>query len=89
MDFFRWATTATRRAGTETARLRAADQVLVIDRQPDRLKLVEALDATPIDDSNGDAVQQVLDLTRGKVPTVASRPSATRRTTITVTRSPV
>src|ERR1700712_1122558 len=49
-----------------SARLRGADQVFVIDRQPDRLKLVEALDATPIDDSNGDAVQQVLDATRGE-----------------------
>jgi threonine dehydrogenase-like Zn-dependent dehydrogenase len=48
-----------------SARLRGADQVFVIDRQPDRLKLVETLDATPIDDSKGDAVQQVLDLTGG------------------------
>jgi threonine dehydrogenase-like Zn-dependent dehydrogenase len=40
--------------------------VFVVDVQPDRLKLVEALDATPIDDSDGDAVQQVLDATRGE-----------------------
>ena len=49
-----------------SARLRGADQVLVVDRQPDRLKLVEAVDATPVDDSAGDAVQQVLDATRGE-----------------------
>jgi threonine dehydrogenase-like Zn-dependent dehydrogenase len=49
-----------------SARLRGADQVFVVDVQPDRLKLVEALDATPIDDSDGDAVQQVLDATRGE-----------------------
>jgi glutathione-independent formaldehyde dehydrogenase len=49
-----------------SARLRGADQVFVIDRQPDRLKLVEAMDATPIDDSKGDAVDQVLELTRGE-----------------------
>jgi glutathione-independent formaldehyde dehydrogenase len=39
-----------------SARLRAADQVFVVDRQADRLKLAEALDATPVDDSAGDAV---------------------------------
>ncbi len=49
-----------------SARLRGADQVLVVDRQADRLKLAEALDATPIDDSAGDAVQQILDATRGE-----------------------
>jgi threonine dehydrogenase-like Zn-dependent dehydrogenase len=49
-----------------SARLRGADQVWVVDRQPDRLKLVEAVDATPVDDSDGDAVQQVLDATRGE-----------------------
>ena len=49
-----------------SARLRGADQVLVVDRQPDRLKLVEAVDATPVDDSAGDAIQQVLDATRGE-----------------------
>jgi glutathione-independent formaldehyde dehydrogenase len=49
-----------------SARLRGADQVFVVDRQADRLKLAEALDATPVDDSQGDAVQQVLDATRGE-----------------------
>ena len=45
---------------------RGADQVFVVDRQPDRLKLVETIGATPIDDSTGDAVQQILDATRGE-----------------------
>ena len=42
------------------------DQVLVVDRQPDRLRLAEKIGATPVDDSAGDAVQQVLDATRGE-----------------------
>jgi threonine dehydrogenase-like Zn-dependent dehydrogenase len=49
-----------------SAQLRGADQVLVVDRQPDRLRLAEKLGATPVDDSAGDAVQQVLDATRGE-----------------------
>jgi glutathione-independent formaldehyde dehydrogenase len=49
-----------------SAQLRGADQVLVVDRQPDRLRLVDKLGATPVDDSAGDAVQQVLDATRGE-----------------------
>jgi glutathione-independent formaldehyde dehydrogenase len=49
-----------------SAQLRGADQVLVVDRQPDRLELVKKIGATPIDDSAGDAVQQVLDATRGE-----------------------
>jgi glutathione-independent formaldehyde dehydrogenase len=49
-----------------SARVRGADRVFVVDRQADRLKLAEALDATPVDDSAGDAVQQILDATRGE-----------------------
>jgi glutathione-independent formaldehyde dehydrogenase len=49
-----------------SADLRGADQIFVVDRQPDRLRLVSKLGATPIDDSAGDAVQQVLDATRGE-----------------------
>jgi threonine dehydrogenase-like Zn-dependent dehydrogenase len=49
-----------------SAQLRGADQVLVVDRQPDRLRLAAKLGATPVDDSAGDAVQQVLDATRGE-----------------------
>ena len=49
-----------------SAQVRGADQILVVDRQPDRLRLVDKLGATAIDDSAGDAVQQVLDATRGE-----------------------
>jgi threonine dehydrogenase-like Zn-dependent dehydrogenase len=49
-----------------SSRLRGAAEVYVVDRQPDRLKLVEQVDATPIDDSKGDAVQQILDASRGE-----------------------
>ena len=49
-----------------SAQLRGADQVFVVDRQPDRLRLAEKLGATTVDDSAGDAVQQVLDATRGE-----------------------
>ena len=49
-----------------SAQLRGADQVLVVDRQPDRLRLVDKLGVTAIDDSAGDAVPQVLDATRGE-----------------------
>ncbi len=49
-----------------SARLRGADQIFVVDRQPDRLRLAEAIGATPIDDSAGDAVAQVLESTRGE-----------------------
>lgn len=49
-----------------SANLRGADQVFVVDRQPDRLKPVDLLGAIPIDESKGDAVQQVLDATRGE-----------------------
>ena len=49
-----------------SAQLRGADQVLVVDRQPDRLRLAEKIGATPVDDSAGDAVQQVLEATRGE-----------------------
>ena len=49
-----------------SAQLRGADQILVVDRQPARLKLAEKIGAPAIDDSAGDAVQQVLDATRGE-----------------------
>ena len=71
-----------------SARLRGASDVFVIDRQPDRLKLVEALDATPIDDSAGDAVQQVLEPPAVRALTGASRPSDTRPMTTTGRKSP-
>src|ERR1700759_2397580 len=49
-----------------SAGLRGADQGFVVDRQPDRLRLAEKLGATPVNDSAGDAVQQILDATRGE-----------------------
>jgi glutathione-independent formaldehyde dehydrogenase len=49
-----------------SAQLRGADQVFVVDRQPDRLALVDKLGATPINDADGDAVDQVLEATRGE-----------------------
>ena len=49
-----------------SAGLKGADQIFVIDQQPDRLKLAEKLGAIPIDDSSGDAVDQVMDATGGE-----------------------
>ncbi|GAA2754600.1 glutathione-independent formaldehyde dehydrogenase [Amnibacterium kyonggiense] len=49
-----------------SAQIRGAAEVFVIDHQPDRLRLAERVGAIPIDDSNGDAVQQVLDATGGQ-----------------------
>jgi threonine dehydrogenase-like Zn-dependent dehydrogenase len=49
-----------------SAALRGADQIFVVDRQPDRLRLAAKLGAIPVDDSADDAVQQVLDATRGE-----------------------
>ncbi|MEV0848406.1 glutathione-independent formaldehyde dehydrogenase [Streptomyces sp. NPDC049954] len=48
-----------------SARLRGASQVLLVDRHPDRLKLAEEAGATPVDDSKGDHVERILDLTGG------------------------
>src|ERR1700749_2567196 len=48
-----------------SAGLRGADQVFVVDRQRDRLRLAEKLGAIPVNDSAGDAVEQILDATRG------------------------
>ncbi|RDG37109.1 glutathione-independent formaldehyde dehydrogenase [Streptomyces corynorhini] len=48
-----------------SAYLRGASQVLVVDRQSDRLRLAEEAGATAIDDSRGDHVERILDLTDG------------------------
>jgi threonine dehydrogenase-like Zn-dependent dehydrogenase len=48
-----------------SAFIKGAAQVMVVDRHPDRLKLAESIGAIAIDDSNGDCVQQILDLTDG------------------------
>jgi threonine dehydrogenase-like Zn-dependent dehydrogenase len=49
-----------------SANLKGASKVMVVDSHPDRLKLAEKLGAIPIDDSDGGAVERVLDLTGGE-----------------------
>lgn len=49
-----------------SAVLKGADQVFVVDRHPDRLRLAESIGAIPIDDSTSSPVDQVLDLTNGR-----------------------
>jgi threonine dehydrogenase-like Zn-dependent dehydrogenase len=49
-----------------SADLRGASKVMVVDRQQDRLALAEKIGAIGVDDSKGDPVQQVLDLTGGE-----------------------
>ena len=42
-----------------------AAKVMVVDRHPDRLRLAQQIGATPIDDSQGSPVEQVMEQTRG------------------------
>jgi glutathione-independent formaldehyde dehydrogenase len=49
-----------------SANLRGASKVMVVDRHPDRLALVDKFDAIPIDDTKGDPVEQVMELTGGE-----------------------
>jgi glutathione-independent formaldehyde dehydrogenase len=49
-----------------SAQVKGAEQVMLVDRQKDRLKLAEQIGVTPIDDSNGDQVDQILEHTRGE-----------------------
>lgn len=49
-----------------SARLRGAREVFVVDQHADRLDLVRQIDCTPIDFSQGDPVDQILDATRGE-----------------------
>jgi glutathione-independent formaldehyde dehydrogenase len=58
-----------------------------VDRQGDRLKLAAALDATPVNDAEGDAVQQILDVTGGQGTDKGVEAVATRPMTIRGTRS--
>ncbi|MEE3504204.1 glutathione-independent formaldehyde dehydrogenase [Acidiphilium acidophilum] len=48
-----------------SAKIKGASQIMVVDRHPDRLKLVEKMGATPISDANDDAIEQVMELTKG------------------------
>ncbi|MCR5867708.1 MULTISPECIES: glutathione-independent formaldehyde dehydrogenase [Aquincola] len=45
---------------------KGASQVMIVDTQPDRLALAEKVGAIPIDDTEGDGVEQVMELTGGK-----------------------
>jgi len=49
-----------------SAAIKGAGKIMVVDNQPDRLKLAEEYGAIPIDFSKGSAVEQVLELTDGK-----------------------
>jgi threonine dehydrogenase-like Zn-dependent dehydrogenase len=46
--------------------VRGASKVMVVDRQRDRLRLAEKIGAIGVDDSAGDPVERVLDLTGGE-----------------------
>ncbi|WP_239934327.1 glutathione-independent formaldehyde dehydrogenase [Streptomyces sp. CBG31] len=48
-----------------SAALRGAGQVLVVDHHPDRLALAEKAGAIPVDDTEGDHVEQILERTGG------------------------
>ena len=48
-----------------SAGIRGASKIFVVDQHPDRLKLAKELGAIPIDQSKGDAPEQILALTEG------------------------
>ncbi|MFD4989906.1 glutathione-independent formaldehyde dehydrogenase [Streptomyces sp. NPDC058374] len=48
-----------------SAALRGASQILVVDHHPDRLALAEKAGAIPVDDTEGDHVEQILERTGG------------------------
>ncbi|MEJ7773218.1 MAG: alcohol dehydrogenase catalytic domain-containing protein [Nocardioidaceae bacterium] len=48
-----------------SARIRGAREVFVVDQHPDRLKLAEHIDTTPVDFSKGDPVSQIMEATNG------------------------
>ena len=49
-----------------SATLKSAAKVLVVDRHPDRLKLVEQMGAIAIDDSKGSPIDRILEQTGGE-----------------------
>lgn len=49
-----------------SAMIQGAQQVFVVDRHPDRLRLAEQIGATAIDDSKGDPVEQIMEATKGR-----------------------
>ncbi|MEJ5944879.1 glutathione-independent formaldehyde dehydrogenase [Pseudokineococcus basanitobsidens] len=48
-----------------SARIQGADQIYVVDMQPDRLRLAEKVGATPVDFSKGSAEDQIMEATKG------------------------
>ncbi len=49
-----------------SASLKGASKIMIVDRLADRLALAEKMGAIAIDDSDGNAVEQVLELTKGE-----------------------
>ncbi len=49
-----------------SAMIKGASQVIVVDRQADRLRLAEEIGAIAIDDSKGSPIEQILELTNGE-----------------------
>ncbi|HVT75562.1 MAG TPA: glutathione-independent formaldehyde dehydrogenase [Acidimicrobiales bacterium] len=49
-----------------SAFLRGASQVFVVDKEEDRLRLAKQIDATPVDFSKGDPVEQIMEATNGR-----------------------
>ncbi|NJQ00408.1 glutathione-independent formaldehyde dehydrogenase [Streptomyces zingiberis] len=49
-----------------SALLRGASRVFVVDKQPDRLRLAERIGAVPVDFGEGDAAEQIKELTGGE-----------------------
>jgi glutathione-independent formaldehyde dehydrogenase len=49
-----------------SASIKGASKVMVVDTHPDRLALAEKMGAIPIDDSEGNAAEQVLEMTGGE-----------------------
>ncbi|HET9094880.1 MAG TPA: glutathione-independent formaldehyde dehydrogenase [Solirubrobacteraceae bacterium] len=49
-----------------SAQVQGAEEIFVVDRHKDRLALAEQIGATPIDDTNGPAADQILERTSGE-----------------------
>lgn len=49
-----------------SANLKGASKVMVVDTHKDRLALAEKMGAIPIDDSEGNSAEQILEMTKGK-----------------------
>jgi threonine dehydrogenase-like Zn-dependent dehydrogenase len=49
-----------------SAMIKGASQVIIVDRHPDRLRLAQEIGALAVDDSDGNHVAKILDLTNGE-----------------------